>query len=164
MTASLQVPLSYADAIIGTNGANILFARRTSGATITIQETRSSTGVPEMVVEMKGNTQQVQTAEQLLQVLKQPLNPKFCVKFEPFLTWFSPILRASLLLQTNPLQQQLVRLSSILQESLGSLRELMTSSRWITIKQAPLLMALRLTTRVDLVELHLFAFLGVILQ
>lgn len=66
ITQHMQIPLSYADAIIGSAGANISYMRRTSGATITIQETR---GVPgEMTVEILGGATQVQTAQQLIQV------------------------------------------------------------------------------------------------
>lgn len=62
----MQIPLSYADAVIGTSGSNISYIRRTSGATIAIQETR---GVPgEMTVEINGTASQVQTAQQLIQV------------------------------------------------------------------------------------------------
>ncbi|BBN17849.1 poly(rC)-binding protein 3/4 [Marchantia polymorpha subsp. ruderalis] len=65
MTQHMQIPLSYADAIIGAAGANISYMRRNSGATITIQETR---GVPgEMTVEIHGSAAQVQTAQQLIQ-------------------------------------------------------------------------------------------------
>ncbi|CAK9236859.1 unnamed protein product [Sphagnum troendelagicum] len=65
VTQHMQIPLSYADAVIGTAGANISYMRRTSGATITIQETR---GVPgEMTVEIHGSASQVQTAQQLIQ-------------------------------------------------------------------------------------------------
>ncbi|KAF5184716.1 Rna-binding kh domain-containing protein pepper [Thalictrum thalictroides] len=65
ITQHMQVPLSYADAVIGTAGANISYTRRASGATITIQETR---GVPgEMTVEINGSASQVQTAQQLIQ-------------------------------------------------------------------------------------------------
>ncbi|KAE8667503.1 Flowering locus K-like proteiny domain [Hibiscus syriacus] len=39
----MQIPFSYADAVIGTAGASISYIRRASGATVTIQETR---GVP----------------------------------------------------------------------------------------------------------------------
>ncbi|KAK2365211.1 flowering locus K proteiny domain [Trifolium repens] len=61
----MQVPLSYADAVIGTAGTNISYIRRASGATVTIQETR---GVPgEMTVEISGTASQVQTAQQLIQ-------------------------------------------------------------------------------------------------
>jgi transcription antitermination factor NusA-like protein len=65
VTQHMQIPLSYADAVIGTAGANISYMRHTSGATITIQETR---GVPgEMTVEIHGSASQVQTAQQLVQ-------------------------------------------------------------------------------------------------
>lgn len=68
----MQIPLSYADAIIGSAGANISYMRRTSGATITIQETRSVPG--EMTVEIHGSASQVQTAQQLIQVHSRPLS------------------------------------------------------------------------------------------
>lgn len=66
VTQQMQIPLSYADAVIGTSGSNISYTRRLSGATVTIQETR---GVPgEMTVEVSGTGSQVQTAMQLIQV------------------------------------------------------------------------------------------------
>ncbi|XP_059652816.1 flowering locus K homology domain [Cornus florida] len=65
VTQQMQIPLSYADAVIGTAGASISYIRRVSGATVTIQETR---GVPgEMTVEINGTASQVQTAQQLIQ-------------------------------------------------------------------------------------------------
>ncbi|GFZ13564.1 RNA-binding KH domain-containing protein [Actinidia rufa] len=65
VTQSMQIPLTYADAVIGTSGANISYIRRVSGASIAIQETR---GVPgEMTVEISGSASQVQTAQQLIQ-------------------------------------------------------------------------------------------------
>ncbi|KAK4383454.1 Flowering locus K homology domain [Sesamum angolense] len=65
VTQNMQIPLSYADAVIGVNGANISYIRRASGATIAIQETR---GVPgEMTVEINGSAAQVQAAQQLIQ-------------------------------------------------------------------------------------------------
>ncbi|CAK9143798.1 unnamed protein product [Ilex paraguariensis] len=65
VSQNMQIPLSYADAVIGTSGANISYIRRASGATIAIQETR---GVPgEMTVEINGSAAQVQTAQQLIQ-------------------------------------------------------------------------------------------------
>ncbi|GFZ19764.1 RNA-binding KH domain-containing protein [Actinidia rufa] len=65
VTQTMQIPLSYADAVIGISGANISYIRRASGATIAIQETR---GVPgEMTVEINGSASQVQTAQQLIQ-------------------------------------------------------------------------------------------------
>ncbi|XP_074311425.1 flowering locus K homology domain [Silene latifolia] len=61
----MQVPLQYADAVIGSNGSTISYIRRASGATVTIQETR---GVPgEMTVEINGTAAQVQSAQQLIQ-------------------------------------------------------------------------------------------------
>lgn len=63
----MQIPLSYADAVIGTAGASISYIRRASGATVTIQETR---GVPgEMTVEISGSASQVQAAQQLIQAM-----------------------------------------------------------------------------------------------
>ncbi|XP_028790267.1 flowering locus K homology domain isoform X4 [Neltuma alba] len=65
ITQQMQIPLSYADAVIGTAGASISYIRRISGATVSIQETR---GVPgEMTVEISGTASQVQTAQQLIQ-------------------------------------------------------------------------------------------------
>ncbi|KAL6338585.1 hypothetical protein AAG906_021300 [Vitis piasezkii] len=65
ITQYMQVPLSYADAVIGASGVNISYVRRTSGATIAIEETK---GVPgEMTVEINGSVSQVQTAQQLIQ-------------------------------------------------------------------------------------------------
>ncbi|XP_016513880.2 flowering locus K homology domain [Nicotiana tabacum] len=65
VTQNIQIPLSYADAVIGASGSNISYIRRTSGATIAVQETR---GVPgEMTVEINGSASQVQTAQQLIQ-------------------------------------------------------------------------------------------------
>ncbi|KAL2507795.1 Floweringlogy domain [Forsythia ovata] len=65
VTQNMQIPLSYADSVIGVNGANISYIRRASGATIAIQETR---GVPgEMTVEINGSASQVQAAQQLIQ-------------------------------------------------------------------------------------------------
>jgi len=66
VTQHMQIPLSYADAVIGNAGASISYIRRASGATVTIQETR---GVPgEMTVEITGSGSQVLTAQQLIQV------------------------------------------------------------------------------------------------
>jgi len=62
----MQIPLSYAEDIIGIQGTNIDYIRRTSGAILTVQESR----VPdEIIVEIKGTSSQVQTAQQLIQVL-----------------------------------------------------------------------------------------------
>ncbi|KAL7602756.1 hypothetical protein Lser_V15G19310 [Lactuca serriola] len=65
VTQQMQIPLSYADAVIGTAGSNISYIRRASSATISVQETK---GVPgEMTVEVNGTASQVQTAQQLIQ-------------------------------------------------------------------------------------------------
>nr|XP_004495126.1 flowering locus K homology domain-like [Cicer arietinum] len=65
VTQHMQIPLSFADAVIGASGANISYIRRASGASITIQETR---GVPgEMTVEISGTASQIQAAQQLVQ-------------------------------------------------------------------------------------------------
>ena len=76
----MQIPLSYADAVIGTAGSSISYIRRASGATVTIQETR---GVPgEMTVEISGTASQVQTAQQLIQAMF------FALASEQFLSFF----------------------------------------------------------------------------
>ncbi|XP_042453380.1 RNA-binding KH domain-containing protein PEPPER-like [Zingiber officinale] len=65
ITQTMQVPLSYAEEIIGIGGGNISFIRRTSGAVIALEESRT---VPdEIVIEIKGNSTQVQTAQQLIE-------------------------------------------------------------------------------------------------
>ncbi|KAF7043943.1 hypothetical protein CFC21_053237 [Triticum aestivum] len=68
---NMQIPLSYADAVIGAAGASISYIRRHSGAAVTIQESRGAPG--EMTVEIIGSASQVQTAQQLIQLLF--LNP-----------------------------------------------------------------------------------------
>ncbi|KAK6912380.1 K Homology domain, type 1 [Dillenia turbinata] len=61
----MQIPLSYAEDIIGIGGANIGYIRRSSGAILTVQESR---GLPdEITVEIKGSSTQVQMAQQLIQ-------------------------------------------------------------------------------------------------
>nr|GEX25297.1 RNA-binding KH domain-containing protein PEPPER-like [Tanacetum cinerariifolium] len=62
---TMQIPLEYAEDIIGVAGTNIAFIRRTSGAILTVQESR---GLPdEITVEIKGTSSQVSTAQQLIQ-------------------------------------------------------------------------------------------------
>ncbi|KAK3012793.1 hypothetical protein RJ639_008020, partial [Escallonia herrerae] len=62
---TMQIPLTYAEDIIGIGGTNIAYIRRTSGAVLTVQESR---GLPdEITVEIKGTSSQVQTAQQLIQ-------------------------------------------------------------------------------------------------
>ncbi|OIT00123.1 PREDICTED: RNA-binding KH domain-containing protein PEPPER-like [Nicotiana attenuata] len=64
-TVQMQIPLAYAEDIIGIGGANIAYIRRTSGAILTVQESR---GLPdEITVEIKGTSSEVQTAQQLIQ-------------------------------------------------------------------------------------------------
>ncbi|GAB2291420.1 hypothetical protein Dimus_025676 [Dionaea muscipula] len=61
---TMQIPLSYAEDIIGAGGKNIAYIRRTSGAILTVQESR----VPdEITVEIKGTSSQVQLAQELIQ-------------------------------------------------------------------------------------------------
>ncbi|XP_011094105.1 RNA-binding KH domain-containing protein PEPPER [Sesamum indicum] len=65
MSQTMQIPLAYAEDIIGVQGANIDYIRRTSGAILTVQESR---GLPdEITVEIKGTSSQVQAAQQLIQ-------------------------------------------------------------------------------------------------
>lgn len=72
VTHSMQVPLSYADAVIGAAGASISYIRRHSGATISIQE-----GAPgEMTVEITGSASQVQTAQQLIKNFMAEASPQ----------------------------------------------------------------------------------------
>ncbi|KAK6131670.1 hypothetical protein DH2020_034577 [Rehmannia glutinosa] len=62
---TMQIPLAYAEDIIGVQGANIDYIRRSSGAILTVQESR---GLPEEItVEIKGTSSQVQAAQQLIQ-------------------------------------------------------------------------------------------------
>lgn len=66
VTHKMQIPLMHAEDIIGLGGGNIAYIRRSSGAFITVQETR---GLPdEITVEIKGTTSQVHLAQQLIQV------------------------------------------------------------------------------------------------
>ncbi|RDX86151.1 RNA-binding KH domain-containing protein PEPPER [Mucuna pruriens] len=75
---TMQIPLSYAEDIIGIQGTNIDYIRRTSGAILTVQESR----VPdEIIVEIKGTSSQVQTAQQLIQEVisnhKEPVSSNY---------------------------------------------------------------------------------------
>lgn len=67
ITQTMNIPLTYAAEIIGVGGENISFIRGTSGAVITLEESR--TMPDEIVVEMKGNSMQIRTAQQLIEVL-----------------------------------------------------------------------------------------------
>ncbi|KAF5789556.1 putative K domain-containing protein [Helianthus annuus] len=60
---TMQIPLVYAEDIIGVGGRNITYIRQTSGALLTVQEGRPD----EIVIEMKGSSSQVQAAQQLIQ-------------------------------------------------------------------------------------------------
>ncbi|KAL7246460.1 hypothetical protein ACSBR2_001539 [Camellia fascicularis] len=76
---TMQIPLSYAEDIIGIGGANIAYIRRSSGAVLTVQESR---GLPdEITVEIKGTSSQVQTAQQLIQEFisshKEPISSSY---------------------------------------------------------------------------------------
>ncbi|CAN4128258.1 unnamed protein product [Withania somnifera] len=65
MTKVMQVPLLYAEDIIGQCGANIAYIRRTSRAILTVQESR---GLPEEItIEIKGTSSEVEAAEELIQ-------------------------------------------------------------------------------------------------
>ncbi|KAL5973785.1 hypothetical protein ACLOJK_030442 [Asimina triloba] len=79
VTQIMQIPLAYAEDIIGLGGANIGYIRRTSGAILTVQECR---GLPdEITVEIKGTSTQVQTAQQLIQEFiashKEPVSSSY---------------------------------------------------------------------------------------
>ncbi|XP_042498716.1 RNA-binding KH domain-containing protein PEPPER-like [Macadamia integrifolia] len=79
ITQTMQIPLSYAEDIIGIGGTNIAYIRRTSGAILTVQESR---GHPdEITVEIKGSSSQVQTAQQLIQEFisshKEPVSSSY---------------------------------------------------------------------------------------
>ncbi|KAJ4962438.1 hypothetical protein NE237_022377 [Protea cynaroides] len=79
VTQTMQIPLSYAEDIIGIGGTNIAYIRRTSGAILTVQESR---GHPdEITVEIKGSSSQVQTAQQLIQEFisshKEPVSSNY---------------------------------------------------------------------------------------
>ncbi|XP_021815977.1 RNA-binding KH domain-containing protein PEPPER [Prunus avium] len=76
---TMQIPLSYAEDIIGVEGSNIAFIRRSSGAILTVQESR---GLPdEITVEIKGTSSQVQMAQQLIQEVinsrKEPVTSSY---------------------------------------------------------------------------------------
>ncbi|XP_076920222.1 RNA-binding KH domain-containing protein PEPPER-like [Bidens hawaiensis] len=60
---TMQIPLVYAEDIIGAGGRNIAFIRRTSGALLMVQEGLQD----EIVIEIKGTSSQVQTAQHLIQ-------------------------------------------------------------------------------------------------
>lgn len=74
ITRTMQIPLAYAEDIIGMGGKNIAYIRRSSGAIVTLQEGR---GLPdEMVIEIKGTAPQVQAAQQLIHVRTLCASPR----------------------------------------------------------------------------------------
>ncbi|XP_021651155.2 RNA-binding KH domain-containing protein PEPPER isoform X1 [Hevea brasiliensis] len=92
MTQTTQVPLSYAEDIIGVGGSNIAYIRSNSGAILTIQESR---GLPdEITVEIKGTTSQVQMAQLLIQEFistrKEP-TPSVCGKMDSGFSSYSQV-------------------------------------------------------------------------
>ncbi|XWS28143.1 hypothetical protein CRYUN_Cryun25bG0040300 [Craigia yunnanensis] len=62
---TMQIPFSYTEDIVGIGGANIAHIRRSSGAVITVQESRGLSD--EITVEIEGTSSQVQLAQQLIQ-------------------------------------------------------------------------------------------------
>ncbi|KAF8392813.1 hypothetical protein HHK36_021050 [Tetracentron sinense] len=96
ITQTMQIPLSYAEDIIGIGGTNIAYIRRTSGAMLTVQESR---GLPdEIIVEIKGTSSQVQTAQQLIQEFlsshKEPATSSYN-KFDSGLRSYSQLTNTS---------------------------------------------------------------------
>ncbi|KAH7692796.1 poly(rC)-binding protein 2/3/4 [Dioscorea alata] len=69
---TMQIPLTYAEHIIGVDGQNITYIRRASGAVLSVNE---SVGIPdEITVEIKGTSSQVQSAQRLIQVSNEDLS------------------------------------------------------------------------------------------
>lgn len=66
----MQVPLAYAEEIIGVRGENIEFIRSISGAVVVLEEIRDYP--EEVLVMIEGTPSQVQTAHQLVQVISIP--------------------------------------------------------------------------------------------
>jgi len=65
----MQVPLAYAEEIIGVRGENIEFIRSVSGAVVVLEEIGDYQKVQVMI---EGTPSQVQTAHQLVQVISNP--------------------------------------------------------------------------------------------
>ncbi|KAK7245394.1 hypothetical protein RIF29_40235 [Crotalaria pallida] len=65
VTQYMQIPMSYAEAVIGAMGANISYIRGTSGASITVCETKGMQG--EMTFEITGTLSEIQAAQVLVQ-------------------------------------------------------------------------------------------------
>lgn len=66
----MKIPLPYAEEIIGSQGKNIEFIRSVSGAVVVLEEIGDNPD--EVLVMIKGGSSQVQTANQLLQVISIP--------------------------------------------------------------------------------------------
>lgn len=62
----MQIPLTLAEEIIGIRGQTIARIRSVSGAVVVLEETGGN--LEEVVVTLEGNSSQVQTAHQLIQV------------------------------------------------------------------------------------------------
>jgi len=78
----MQIPLRYAEDIIGGSGDNIEFIRARSGANILILE---GGRFDEIVVEIRGTPTQVQTAQQLIEVFYVFNNLIICFHHHPCL-------------------------------------------------------------------------------
>ncbi|GAV84256.1 KH_1 domain-containing protein [Cephalotus follicularis] len=79
MAQTMEIPFTYAEDIIGIDGANIAYIRRTSGAIIAVQESSGLSN--ELTVDIKGTLTQVQMAYQLIQEFmsnhKEPLTGSY---------------------------------------------------------------------------------------
>ena len=78
----MQIPIRYAEDIIGSGGGNIEFIRARSGANILILE---GGRFDEIVVEIRGTPTQVQTAQQLIEVCLVFSNLIICFHHHPSL-------------------------------------------------------------------------------
>lgn len=65
----MQVPLAYAEKIIGVKGENIELIRSVSGAVVVLEEIGDYQKVRVII---EGTPSQVQTAHQLVQVISNP--------------------------------------------------------------------------------------------
>lgn len=66
----MQLPLRYEKDIVGNGGGNIKYIRAKSGASVLVMDTDK---FDEIAVEITGTPNQVQTAQQLIEVL--PCSP-----------------------------------------------------------------------------------------
>lgn len=86
VTQIMQIPISYADAVIGTSGSNISCIRHSCCATIAIQTRRGALG--EMTVEINGSASQVHAAQQMIQVPLPHPSPSYFLFYDINLFWF----------------------------------------------------------------------------